>query len=469
MKHLSQIIDKFLPEYRERYVFTAKLRCVAFIGFWVIYFYFLGNLFSQTKGVAIVVFAAFFLNVIAYLNVRRGRRLLFSFVVELISDLTIITAIIYLTEGPYSPYYTIYLFYVFVAGILYSHYLAAFVALCSAAYYAGFLLLCDIGAIPPLVLDFGDHLPEPTYTPFAHLIFAVVFLAGIVYTLKVANFFSQQRERMLEERNRQLKEANRVKSEFLATMSHELRTPLTAIIGFSELIIEGVMGEITDEQKESLKEVLHNAADLLELINSLLDLTKIESGKMRIDARTFDLKETFRRVGGTIAPLIQKKDQHLSTTIRSDMPPMHGDERKIQQLILNLLANANKFTPEGGNISVEARYYPSWEDIKSHVEWWRKIESAASSFEKGGVEIVVADDGIGIGGDHLEQVFEMFHQVDGSVTRNFGGTGVGLALARKFVEMHGGRIWVESEKGKGARFTVVLPMSVSNDLCLPSV
>jgi signal transduction histidine kinase len=246
--------------------------------------------------------------------------------------------------------------------------------------------------------------------------------------------------------NEQLAEANRVKSEFLATMSHELRTPLTAIIGFSELLLEGIMGDLTEEQKESLREVLHNAADLLDLINSLLDLTKIESGKMRLDIREIDLAGTFRRVCATMAPLIQKKNQQFTTSIPPQMQPIAGDERKLQQMLLNLLSNANKFTPEGGHINASMRYF-----------------SQNEAFREGGVEIVVVDDGIGISEDQLGRIFDMFHQVDGSSTRNFGGTGVGLALARKFVELHGGTIRVESELGKGAKFTVMLPQKRATD------
>lgn len=643
MNSFDPLIERILPEYRRRHIFTMKLRLVAFAGFWVIYLYFLRDVLGQAKAVAAVVFASFLATGLAYYNVMRGRLLSASFATELLSDLTAITAVVYLTGGPYSPHYTIYIFYAFIAGVLYNHYLAAIVAAVAAAYYGAFLLLCNSGVIPPLILDYGDRLPIPTYTPFAHFLFAAIFLAGIVYTVRIASYFSQQRERILERRNRELmalhrmsstirsatalrgvieqllagvldglnfeaaafihfdwprgvaviyvparvprlveiermlgkrvdgmeipvdalpaaimqemrkhriifrkglaelaegfegfitagqcdriqemigarrivvmpvivgeealgaligfsgepfveegqvatlesfanqsalsleaaalidrlrrvnenlKEANRVKSEFLAAMSHELRTPLTAIIGFSELIIEGVMGEITDEQRESLSEVLHNAADLLDLINSLLDLTKIESGKMRFDLGTFNVGEVFKRVLGTISPLVQKKGQDLVVAIPEALPPISGDERKVQQVILNLLANANKFTPEGGQISASVRSFDSWEDIKERAAWWRHIEPAIGAFKRGGVEVVVEDNGIGIEADHLDRIFEMFHQVDGSATRSFGGTGVGLALAKKFVEMHGGRIWVESELGKGAKFMVVLP------------
>lgn len=646
MKTLNVVIEQLLPEYRVRHIFAAKLRIVAFLGFWAIYLYFFRDVLGQTKWIAVTVFACFLITGFAYGNVMRGRLLLVSFALELVSDLVAIATVLYATGGPHSPYYTIYLFYVFTAGILYSYKLAAVTSFAAIVTYAVFLILCNAGIIPPLILEYGEYLPIPTYTPLAHFLFALIFLIGIVYTVKVANYFSQQRERALEKRNRELTalhrmsstirsaralrnvvdqllsgildgldfetalliqfdwveqsatlyaprthklerietllgrsiegvslpidalppaimndvmrqriifrrylaelasgfssfitphqcnqiqdelcarrivvmpivverevlgvligfsreafieeeqvatfeafanqsalsleaaalidrlrrvnealtEANRVKSEFLATMSHELRTPLTAIIGFSELLMEGVMGDLEEEQKESLKEVLHNAADLLDLINSLLDLTKIESGKMRLEMRTFDIGETLRRVTATITPLVQKKGQLLSFSAPSFVPSMYGDERKIQQMLLNLLANANKFTPEGGRIQIDVRHFKSWEEMEDAGKWIERIIDNKYAFKNGGVEIVIADDGIGISPDQMDKIFEMFHQVDGSTTRSFGGTGVGLALARKFVEMHGGRIWVESELGKGARFTAIMPLSLA--------
>jgi signal transduction histidine kinase len=255
--------------------------------------------------------------------------------------------------------------------------------------------------------------------------------------------------------NEELAEANRVKSEFLATMSHELRTPLTAIIGFSELLAEKVMGEVTSEQEDALREVLHNAADLLEMINSLLDLTKVESGTMGIEVREFDIAETVRRMQGTLMPLVQKKGQSLDVDVQKDIPPLMGDERKVQQVLLNLLANANKFTPEGGRISLCVRHHPSCDRVAGADRLAGLLEAG----QGGCLEVVVEDNGVGIPPEHVERIFDMFHQADSSSTRNFGGTGLGLALARKFIEMHGGAIWVESELGRGAKFTFLLPQN----------
>ena len=257
--------------------------------------------------------------------------------------------------------------------------------------------------------------------------------------------------------NRELEKANKVKSDFLAVMSHELRTPLTAILGFSELLQEGVMGELNREQEETLGEVMHNAADLLNMINCMLDLTRIESGKMQLESVRFDLSEMLRRAGRTISPIVQKKNVELRIDIPDGVFAMEGDERKIQQTVLNLLTNAAKFTPEGWSISLTADYFGSWDEVDDKDAFVRRFTDPACEFRGGGVVIVVEDTGIGIPEEHFDRVFDSFYQVDTSATRIFGGIGLGLSLSRQFIEMHGGCIWVDSECGNGARFTIAIP------------
>ncbi len=459
MQRINKLVEITLPEYRERHIFTSKLRIAVFIGFWVLYLYFLRDVLDQTKVItAIVLVCTFFTGLAYYFVVVRNKYLVPAFTVELLADLTIMTSIIYLTGGPYSPYYTVYIIYCFVAGIFYNHYLAGIVAFFSALFYGVFLLLCNWGVIPPLILNYGDRLPVPAYTPLANFFFALVFLGLAIYGVKIASYFSQKRERMLEARNneleelhrklkkinQELKEANQVKSEFLAVMSHELRTPLTAIIGFSELLMENVVGELNKAQRESLQEVLNNGADLLDLINSLLDLSKIESGKMKLDINTFDLQEMIERVQGMIASLIQRKNHNLNVELPNELPAIQADERKVQQVLLNLLSNAIKFTPEGGTIDLQVNYNEN------------------GKLDSGFFEIVVEDTGVGIKQEHLETIFEVFQQADSSITRSFGGTGLGLALAKQYIEQHKGKVWAESEFGNGAKFHVILPRSFGN-------
>lgn len=255
----------------------------------------------------------------------------------------------------------------------------------------------------------------------------------------------------LRTKNIELERVSRVKSEFLATMSHELRTPLTAIIGFSELLMEEVLGNLNQDQRESLLEVLSNAENLLQLINGLLDLAKIEAGKMEVNLGPTSLVDIVERVQRSVSPLIKKKGLVLEIQVPAEIPSVFADERKIQQTLLNLVSNAIKFTKEGGKIEIGVRYYPSAEGI----EGWPGI--AAKDFAQGAFELYVSDTGIGIEEKDLEMIFESFRQVDSSSTRNYQGTGLGLALSQQFVEMHHGLIRAESDYGKGSTFKILLP------------
>ncbi|MBI2344423.1 MAG: HAMP domain-containing histidine kinase [Deltaproteobacteria bacterium] len=256
--------------------------------------------------------------------------------------------------------------------------------------------------------------------------------------------------------NRELLEANRVKSEFLATMSHELRTPLTAIIGFSELLIEGAMGTTTKEQQESLREILNNGANLLSLINNLLDLAKAESGRLTLQLSRFDLRELLERTQRTLGSLLARKHHHFDLQIPRALPPIEADERRIQQVLLNLLGNAIKFTDDGGNITVRTLWFERLDAIRG-LHWQPHLVDLLP-FRHGGVLIQVSDTGIGIPHEHLRSIFEMFKQVDSSVTRRYEGTGLGLALVRQLIDMHRGTIWAESAEGQGTTFNALLPI-----------
>ncbi|MBI4124947.1 MAG: GAF domain-containing protein [Deltaproteobacteria bacterium] len=604
------------PEYRERHLFTARLRLVIFVGFWVLYVYFYRGVLIQLTPVTLIAAGSFLAVTLSYYWIIQNRFVLLSIILEIVADLVTITAVIHIAEGPYSDFFTLYLFYIFAAGIFYNYVLALLIAGGCVLFYGIYLILCQQGTMLPLVLDWGNQIPIETHSPGYHFFFLAVFAVLVVYAVKVASHFSQKRERMLEARNKELsalaqmsstirstisvdevlkqilqglqagldfdltylllfdeekgrarvlvperhpmvekikgligpvrgelsfplnarentalqslqknqivfrekfgeilagvepplerglidkiqesvgshkivgvplvaeqkilgalvgftkdkyieertvktleafanqaalvleaslliqrlREANRIKSEFLATMSHELRTPLTAIIGFSELLLEGVMGKLTEEQEESLREVLNNGATLLEMINNLLDMAKVEAGKMELEIQPFDLKDLLDRLVHTIRSLIQKKGQKLKLDLpKEPVPPIRADERKVQQILLNLLSNAIKFTPEGGEIRLGMKH------------------------KKDAFELFVQDTGIGIRPENIPRVFDMFSQADSSVTRGHGGTGLGLTLAKQFAELHHGTIQVESEYGKGAKFTVILPQDV---------
>ncbi len=239
--------------------------------------------------------------------------------------------------------------------------------------------------------------------------------------------------REIADKSAQLEAASRHKSEFLANMSHELRTPLNAIIGFSEVLSEGMFGEINEKQTEYLQDILESGRHLLSLINDILDLSKIEAGRMELELSDFDLPNAIENALILVKERASRRGITLGRAIDERLGMIRGDERKVKQVLLNLLSNALKFTPEGGRIDVSA---------SPHDEV---------------AEVSVADTGIGIAPVDQDAVFEEFRQL-GTADKKAEGTGLGLALSRKFIELHGGKIWVQSEVGSGSTFTFTLPL-----------
>jgi two-component system, NtrC family, sensor kinase len=240
--------------------------------------------------------------------------------------------------------------------------------------------------------------------------------------------------REIADKSRQLEAASRHKSEFLANMSHELRTPLNAIIGFSEVLNERMFGELNEKQDEYLKDIYASGQHLLSLINDILDLSKIEAGRMELELAEFSLPVAIDNALTLVRERASRRGIKLGQTINEGVGLIRGDERKVKQVLLNLLSNALKFTPEGGRIDVRA------------------------AMNDGMAEISVADTGVGIAPEDQEAIFEEFRQV-GTADKKVEGTGLGLALSRKFIELHGGRIWVHSQPGKGSTFSFTLPAS----------
>ena len=237
----------------------------------------------------------------------------------------------------------------------------------------------------------------------------------------------------IQDKSRELELANRHKSEFLANVSHELRTPLNAIIGFSEVLGERMFGELNAKQAEYIDDIHGSGKHLLALINDILNLSKIEAGRMELDLSTFDLRELLQK---TVGLMRERANQHgisLMLNLQPEVDEWVADERKLKQIMLNLLSNAVKFTPNGGKVVVTA--------IRTD----------------GAVQISVADSGVGIAEDHLGLIFEEFRQVGNDHVRKSEGTGLGLALTKRFVELQGGTLIVQSELGKGSTFTFALP------------
>ena len=263
---------------------------------------------------------------------------------------------------------------------------------------------------------------------------ATVDLLGTLAAQSALAIHNARLFREIEEKGRELAQANQHKSEFLANMSHELRTPLNAVIGFSEVLGEKMFGELNEKQAEYVDDIHTSGRHLLSLINDILDLSKVEAGRMELDVTTFDIREAVGNALTLVGERALRRAIALESELDESLADMTGDERKVKQILLNLLSNAIKFTPEGGRVTLTAN----------------GADSA--------LVIAVRDTGVGISADDLGHIFEEFRQVGTDYARKVEGTGLGLTLTRRFVELHGGAIVVESELGAGSEFRITLPL-----------
>jgi signal transduction histidine kinase/CheY-like chemotaxis protein len=322
---------------------------------------------------------------------------------------------------------------------------------------ASILVLCLATLLSQRDQPYRDLLPDwlvsQVMVSFAPVIVAMTFLMLWHYNSRLnetlartrqANLALLESERVLEarvtertaeleEKGNQLEIANRHKSEFLASMSHELRTPLNAVIGFSRVLSDRTFGELNAKQEEYLHDIVSSGSHLLSLINDVLDVSKVEAGRMELEVGRFSLREAFASSLATVRDHAARRQVSLSSHLDPEVELVDGDERKVKQVLFNLLSNAIKFTPAGGSVAAVARR------------------------AGGAVSISVSDTGIGIAPEHLERVFEDFQQVR-SPEQDQEGSGLGLALARRLIELHGGRIRVESQLGQGSVFTLTLPL-----------
>ncbi len=246
----------------------------------------------------------------------------------------------------------------------------------------------------------------------------------------------------LHKANDELSKANKYKSQFFANMSHELRTPLTAILAFAELLLNQVPGKLNHEQREYLTDIYESGHQLMAQINDILDFAKVEAGRMSLRLHWFRMEEVVESIHRMFKPITARRKLDFIIEVACDLPAIRGDQDRIRQVLINLVGNAVKFTPEGGMIAVRVGFASNRQEVL----------------------IEVADTGIGIRPEDQEIIFEEFIQADGSSAREYPGTGLGLALAKHLVEMHGGRIWVESTIGNGSTFFVALPLTGPENL-----
>ena len=299
---------------------------------------------------------------------------------------------------------------------------------------AGNLLYGGLAVILGMVFSLIPPVTKLALPIICALLSSLFFARAILQE----NLFNPLAElnRELAATNEELAQANQLKSQFLANMSHELRTPLNSINGYTEMLLNEVYGPLTDEQRDRLYRVQRNGQSLLALINDVLDLSKIEAGRVELDLLPIQLETVINVVCSVILPLASERGLTVSQDISPDLPPLLADEARLRQILTNLLSNAIKFT-EIGEVSIRASADTDGQQIR----------------------IAVADTGIGIPKESFDDIFSEFQQVDGSSTRQHGGTGLGLAISRRLARMHGGDILVESQPGKGSTFTVILPVT----------
>ncbi len=254
--------------------------------------------------------------------------------------------------------------------------------------------------------------------------------------------------------NQDLERASQMKSEFLASMSHELRTPLNSIIGFSQLLDRQTSGPLSEKQRHQIQAIAKSGNHLLELLNDILDLSKVESGKMELELSLLNLEELCEQCMTTIQPRAQMKNLHLSQNIEPSLPVVRLDPRRIRQILINLLSNAIKFTPEGGNIELAA-YLAKGKQIYEDL----RPDQSTVSPEKDYLCLQVSDSGIGIPDSKWHLLFQPFQQVDASLSRQHEGTGLGLSLTRRLAELHGGTVSFQSQVQVGSTFRVWLPLN----------
>jgi len=269
----------------------------------------------------------------------------------------------------------------------------------------------------------------------------------------------RERDREITLKNLQLKEASSIKSEFLANMSHELRTPLNAIIGFSEIIKNGLTGDINDKQRTFVGHIYSNGHHLLSLINDILDLSKVEAGRMELDLEAVDVASLLQNSLSIISEKAALQKITLNAQLANDLGKVVIDPRRTKQIVYNLLSNAVKFSHDHGKVTLYAERVPRSEVGKSsNLKWARRSFPLTDNEFTEFLAIHVVDTGIGISADGLKILFKPFIQIDSTLARKFHGSGLGLVLVRLLAELHGGTVAIESAEGQGSRFSIWLPM-----------
>ncbi|AKF05173.1 sensor histidine kinase [Sandaracinus amylolyticus] len=426
-----------LPQHRSKLVFSTYSGYAITLAFGALAA--LGHLTGVvpiTSGAIALIGLKLVTNTLAWLALRNDRFVLELCGLNVVGDIVAMTGAIYHTGAATSPLLPIYGIELTVVALVSNVGVTVATSVITFLAYASMLALVRFGVLdkPPSILDLTGGVTDA---------YVIVELAFVAFVLGLPTAFAaailkqlREKESALLARTEQLVEAQRQRTQFMANVTHELRTPIHGICGLADLVESGVYGPVTDKQKDAVRDVKSGALGLLRLIDDLLTLAREDAGKLEYRATDFDLEEVLASVMSTVGSLRGTRPLDVRLEPHDALPAMRTDRGKLVQILVNLLANAVKFTPDGGHITLRARALP------------------------GGpvrVEIEVEDDGIGIPLDQQRAVFEAFRQVDGSPERRYGGTGLGLALVQRLTSLLGGSVALRSEPGKGSTFTITLP------------
>ena len=298
------------------------------------------------------------------------------------------------------------------------------------------------GTVRKVMDHFARIVDVLVYTSHRSLITSQLHIESVTESYREVN----EKNRKLSEALERLQELSRLKSNFLATVSHELRTPLTSVIGYSEMLLAGLAGELNEEQRDYLKTILEKGESLLRLISSILDLSRIEARGVQLVRKPTNVADLIQSAMESVLPQSFKKKLQLTTDISASLPRVVVDADKVRQCVVNLLSNSVKFTPAGGHISVKAGLAD------------RAPASAGPFGSAGYFQVSVEDNGIGIPPELQQKVFDTFFQADSSASREYGGAGLGLSIVKSYIDAHGGDVSVRSEAGRGSVFMLVLPI-----------